>query len=192
MIPVPPPPTELPANVVAIVARVPDRGAEHGGVVTGKEFHHALVQAAAQKGRRAAPKPGGNGYRGLKNLAIGELLDDSWIRGQAAEMGIGLRPREVTREIALVKKEAFKNGAQYRRFLRAAHYTRRDVEERVEIQLLADKIQERVAAGFNSEAAAQKAFAKFVDEYEERWHSRTVCAPSYVTVRCSNAPAPGP
>jgi hypothetical protein len=188
LIPAPPPPTELPANVVAIVARVPDRGGELGGVITRKEFKHGLAQAAAQSGRRVAPQPGGNGYRKLRNIAIAELLDDSWIRGQAAEMGVGLRPRQVSRELARLKRQAFRSGAEYRRFLRAAHYTRRDVRERVEVQLFSEKIQERVAAGLGSEAVVQKAFSKFVREYGERWRARTVCAPGFVTVRCSNGP----
>ncbi len=188
MIPVPPP-TELPANVVAIVAQVPDLGGEGGGVATRKEFHHALVQAAAQSGLRSAPKPGDDGYGRLEKIVIGELLDDSWIRGQAAEMGLGVRPREVARATAKIKREAFKNGAEYRRFLREAHYTRRDVKERVEVQLLAERIQERAIAGAGSRAGAQKAFAKFVSEYEVRWKARTVCAPEYVVDRCSNAPS---
>jgi hypothetical protein len=190
LIPVPPPPTELPANVVAIVARVPDRGGEGGGITTKKEFHHALVQAVAQKGLKTVPEPGRNGYGKLKDAAMGELLDDSWIRGQAAEMGIGVRPREVARELEKLKRQAFKNGAQYRRFLREAHYTRRDVKENVEIQMLSERIQERVAAGISSEAGVQKAFSKFVSEYEVRWRARTVCAPEYLVDRCSNAPAP--
>jgi SurA N-terminal domain len=180
----------MPANVVAIVARVPDRGGEGGGITTKKEFHHALVQATAQKGLRTVPEPGHNGYGKLRNQAIGELLDDSWIRGQAAEMGIGVRPQEVSREIAELKRQAFRDGAQYRRFLREAHYTRRDVKERVEIQLLSERIQERILAGVESEAAAQKAFDKFVAEYGVRWTARTVCARGYVNNRCSNAPVP--
>jgi hypothetical protein len=191
LIPVPPPPTELPANVVAIVAQVPDRGGEGGGITTKKEFHHALAQAAAQKGLRFVPEPGRNGYGKLKNAAMGELLDDSWIRGQAAEMGIGVRPREVARATEKLKRLAFKNGAQYRRFLREAHYTRRDIEERVEIQLLSERIQQRVIAGVGSRAGAQKALSKFVSEYAVRWKARTVCAPEYVVDRCSNAPVSG-
>jgi hypothetical protein len=176
--------------VVAIVARVPDRGGEGGGIMTKKEFHRALAQAAAGKGLKTVPEPGRNGYGKLKETAIEELLDDSWIRGQAAEMGIGVRPREVARMTAKIKREAFTNGAEYRRFLREAHLTRRDVRENVEIQLLAKRIQERVQAGIDSEADMQKAFSKFVSEYEVRWRSRTVCAPDYAIDRCSNAPPP--
>lgn len=118
-----------------------------------------------------------------------EMLDDSWIRGQAAEMGIGLRPKGVSRELALLKKHAFKDQAQYRRFLREAHFTRRDVRDRVEVQMFSERIQERIAAGQTSPKAAQKAFAKFVEEYAERWRARTVCATGHVIDRCSNGPA---
>jgi hypothetical protein len=176
--------------VVAIVAQVPDRGGDGGGVTTKKEFHHTLVQAAAQKGLNSVPAPGHNGYGKLRARAMGELLDSDWIRGQAAEMGIGVRPREVARETEKLKRGAFKNGAQYRRFLREAHLTRRDVRENVEILLLSERIQERVLAGAGSKAGARKAFAKFISEYEARWKARTVCAPEYVIYRCSNAPAP--
>jgi SurA N-terminal domain len=184
LIAVAPPPVELPANTIAIVA---DVRAGHSVTVSKADFHHALVQAAVQDGRKAPPKRGEGGFAKLERRAIGELLDSVWIGGQAAEMGIGVRPREVRRQLAAIKQEAFKSGAEYRRFLRQAHYTRRDVLERVETQILSAKIQERVAAGIRSEAALQKAFAKFVAEYSARWRARTVCAPGYVIERCSNS-----
>jgi len=176
--------------VIAIVVQVPDRRGEQGGVTTADEFDRALDQAAAQRGLQVAPGPEAPGYRRLKNRAMGALLDDSWIRGQAAEMGIGVRPHEVARELAKLKKQAFRNGAEFRRFLKQAHYTRRDVSENVELQILAVRIEERVVAGQKSEAARIKAFRRFISEYEERWRSRTVCAPGFVTERCSNGPEP--
>lgn len=121
---------------------------------------------------------------------MSEMLDDSWIRGQAAEMGIGLRPRGVSRELERLKKQAFKNGAEYRQFLKEARFTRRDVRDRIEVQMFSERIQERIAVGQTSAKATQRAFARFVKEYEERWRARTVCAAGHVTVRCSNGPAP--
>jgi hypothetical protein len=176
--------------VVAIVAQVPDHKGEQGGVVTIKEFDHGLDQASAADGLEVTPNPGGKDYERLKHKAIGELLEFSWIRGQAAEMGIGLRPRQVSRELATLKRQAFENGAQYRRFLKEAHYTRADVLERVEVQMFSELIQERILIGISSEAAAQKALGKFVAEYGKRWRSRTVCVPGYVTELCSNGPEP--
>jgi hypothetical protein len=43
--------------VVAIVVQVPDLRSEQGGVITSRDFNRALVQRAAQEGRRVAPKP---------------------------------------------------------------------------------------------------------------------------------------
>jgi hypothetical protein len=176
-------PVELPANTVAIVSEVPRRL----GTITKVEFHHALAQTAAQAGRKSTPKPGGNGYGKLKEGALGERLDTIWIKGQAAEMGIGVTPRKISRALASLKKQAFKSQAQYHRFLKEAHYTRRDVRERVEVQLLSTAIQQRVLRGVGGGAAAQKAFSDFVDAYEKRWRARTVCAPEYIVARCSNA-----
>jgi hypothetical protein len=104
-------------------------------------------------------------------------------------MGIGVRPRQVARLLALLKQQAFKNEAQYRRFLKEAHYTKRDLVERLEVQILAEHITAAIAPGL-SEKATQKAFSKFIAEYETRWRSRTVCAPGYVTELCSNGPEP--
>jgi hypothetical protein len=181
-----PTPEALPADVVVFVAHVPSRL----GRLTRAEFQRALVQAAVQAGRSSAPGPDAKDYPRIANRALGERLDAIWIQGQAREMGIGVRPREISRELAHLKKEAFENEAQYRRFLRQARFTNRDVRERVKLQILSEKIQVRIVFGL-SEAEAQRAFSRFLKEYKARWQGRTVCAPGYVTVRCSNGgPAP--
>ena len=184
MIAVAPPPVELPTNTIAIVA---DVRAGHGVRISKSDFHHALAQAAAQKGRKIPPKRGGNGFAKLEETAVGELLDAVWIKGQAAEMGIGIRRREVRRELAAIKREAFNSAAEYRRFLRESHYPRRDVVERVEVQVLSTKIVTRVLAGISGKAAWHKALQEFVTEYRQRWRARTTCAPGYVIERCSNS-----
>ncbi len=181
------PPPAVPANAIAIVAEV---RAGHAVAVSKADFHHALAQEAARVGRRRAPKRGGNGFAKLERRAIGELLDFIWIRGQAAEMGIGTRPSQIRRELVRLRRQAFDSVAEYRRFLKQARYTHRDVLERVAVQILSIKIQERVVAGVGGEGARQKALTKFVREYEERWTARTVCAPGYVIQYCSNSGAP--
>jgi len=159
-------------------------------MTTANEFRRALIQVSAVEDLRPAPKPGADAYGKLKNKALIELVEAEWLRGQAAEMGIGVRPRQVARELARLKKQAFKNGAQYRHFLKEAHFTRRDVTERVELQIFSERIQERILAGLHGKAAKQKALSRFVSEFEERWRARTTCAPGYVTELCSNGPEP--
>jgi SurA-like protein len=179
-----PPPGKIPGHTVVLVSHV---GPELGRI-TKREFQLAMVQAAAQYDRGAVPKPGENGYEGLKNRALGEELDFVWIEGQAAEMGIVVTRRQVSSLLAQIKKQAFKDEAAFREFLRESRYTRRDVRERVRVQILVTRIQRRITRRADTEADQQEAFSEFVVEYERRWRARTVCAQGFVTVRCSNGP----
>ena len=181
-----PAPEELPANVVAVVAYVP----VSSGRITSAEFQRSLVQQAAAAGRDSAPQPGGRGYAQLRDDAIGELLDAVWIRGQAMEMGIAVTRRQVAKELAAIKQDNFRNEAEYRRFLRESHFTQGDVDERVELQLLSVRIQERVARGVAGVRQAQAKFKAFVDAYTERWRARTVCVAEFAIDRCSNGRSP--
>jgi SurA-like N-terminal domain len=181
---------ELAPNTVARVSDVPVRK----GTITTAEFRHALLLTAVSAGRRSTPKPGGNGYERLKKNAIGALLETAWVRGEAVEMDIVVTHHQVSRELAQIKRESFESEAEYHRFLRASHYTRRDVYERVELQLLSLRMQKRLQTRIERESRnkyeEQQAFQEFVTEFTERWRARTVCAPEYATDRCSNGPPP--
>jgi hypothetical protein len=179
-----PAPEEMVPNTVARISDVPDET----GTITRAEFRHALELAAAAKGRHPVPGPGVPGYERLEHTAVTALIEAVWLKGQAAEMNIVVTRHQVLGVLALIKSEAFRSATEYRRFLRKMHYTRRDVYEQVELQLLSTLIQERIVAGARSEAEEQKAFDEFVADFNERWRSRTVCAPEYAIERCSNGP----
>jgi SurA N-terminal domain len=183
-----PTPEELAPNTVARVFDAP-AGA---GTITVAEFRHALDLVSVAAGRRSVPQVGANDYERLRKAAIGSLLESAWLFGQAAEWGIAVTPREVSRELALIKRQSFESRAEYRKFLREMHYTRRDVNERVELQLLSVGLQQRIQARIEREARnefeEQRGLREFVAEFNERWRARTVCAPLYVTERCSNGP----
>jgi SurA N-terminal domain len=186
-----PSPEELPGNMVAVVSNVP----VSRGRITKAEFQHALVLSAVQAGRSSVPRPGGNGYERLKRDAIGNLLEATWILGEAVEMGITVTRGEVAHELSfLIKRQSFKSEAEYLKFLREAHYTKRDVHERVELHMLTTRLQRRLQARIEredrNEFEEQQAFREFVAEFNEKWRARTVCAPVYATDRCSNGPPP--
>lgn len=181
---------DLAPNTVALVSEMtPGKG-----TITAGEFRHELELKSVAQGRRSAPGPGADGYAKLMKLSVDSLLEGAWLRGQAAEWGIAVGRREVKREVARIKRENFKSGAEYREFLRQAHFTPRDVYERVELQLLAAGLQRTLARQAGEQAKTrkdeQRFFARFVKEFEERWRARTVCAAGYVTERCSNGPPP--
>jgi hypothetical protein len=184
-----PAPEELPMTMVAVVSEVPVRR----GRITKAEFQHELLLDAVSAGRRSAPKPGRAGYEKSKVAAVKSLLEGVWIVGQAAEWGLSVTHGQVSREVAQIKKKSFKDSAEFRRFLKEARYTRRDVNERVEIEMLSVRLQRvlsrRFAKETSSKSEERRVFEEFIAEFEKRWRGRTVCAPDYATVRCSNGPA---
>lgn len=184
-----PVPEELVPNTVALVSDVSPRD----GTITRHELRHQVVIVASQSNHRPIPEPSDRGYQRLQREALKFELEGVWIRGEAGERDISVTPREVSRELTRTKKESFESGAEYRRFLKESHYTRRDVRERVEIQLLAVGLQEWLQRrlsreGKTSRVEEQRGFTEFVDEFSEKWKSRTVCGPEYAIDRCSNGP----
>ncbi len=177
-----PSPQDLPSDVVAVVVGAP----ASLGTVTKPAFDHAIDVAAASDNLKSAPKPGDKKYRELEETALGELLDSIWLQAQAKEMGVSVTPREVSAELAKLKKQSFKSGAEYQHFIDESHYTQADIDERVKIQILSTQIQDRLGDRATGKRAKQRAFADFIKRYNNRWKSRTVCAPAFVIARCSN------
>jgi parvulin-like peptidyl-prolyl isomerase len=185
-----PAPDDLPSGTVALVSDVPVRHR----AVTAAEFRHSLVLVAAQMGRRTVPGHDSRAYAKVEHQAMSSLLEAAWIYGEADERGIAVTHAQVAREVASVKKESFKSEAEFHAFLKESHYTRRDVNERVEIQLLSSRLQGQIGLEIErqsrNESEERRAWGEFVADFQEKWRGRTVCAPAYATDRCSNGPAP--
>jgi len=177
----------LPDATVAVVSQVP----ADLGTVTKTELRYAVVQQSAQENSSSLPQAFTPAYRRLQEQALVERLETIWIQGQAIEMGISVTPRQIARELADIKEASFKSEAAYRHFLSESHFTRRDVAERVKVQLLSQAIQTRASQEAAPQPTAQeKAFGKFVQAYQKKWRARTVCAPAYAIDQCSSAPPP--
>jgi parvulin-like peptidyl-prolyl isomerase len=129
--------------------------------VTEAKFHRALIQTAAQEQLKPVPKPGTKKYEELQKKTLGEVFDSIWIQGQAAEMGISVTKKEIADELAKLKKQAFKTEQEYKEFLKEAHFTIADVNERVTIQILSTKIQEQV-----TEETPQPSKSEIQDYYD--------------------------
>lgn len=147
----------VPSGAVAVIEDAPD----DLGTVTEEDFQHALDQAAAQKKITPVPKPGDKNYDELKETALGEVLDAIWIQGQAEEMDISVTKKEIADELEKLKKQAFKTEKQYEEFLKEAKFTQADVDQRVKIQILSEKIQTQV-----TEEAAVPSKTEIDDYYE--------------------------
>jgi parvulin-like peptidyl-prolyl isomerase len=136
----------VPSGDVAKVQNVPDEI----GTVSQDEFDHVMEQQEAQSKLKKPPAPGSKKYEEMKGAALGELLDQIWITGEAEELGVKVTNKQVEEELAQIKKQSFPTKSAYQQFLKESKFTEEDVNDRVELQVLSNAIQEQV----NSEAPA--------------------------------------
>lgn len=136
----------VPSGDVAKVQDVPDELA----AISQEEFDHVMKQQTAQAKVKKPPAPGSKKYEEMKEAALGELLDQIWIKGEAEELGVKVTNKQVEEELAQVKKQSFPTKGSYEKFLKESGFTEEDVHDRIELQVLSTAIQEQV----NSEAPA--------------------------------------
>jgi parvulin-like peptidyl-prolyl isomerase len=148
----------VPSGDIALVTSVPS----DIGHISEAAYKKSLLQQQAQSGAKKAPKPTSKKGEELHSAAIGELLNKAWIFGEAEELGIELTKKEVETELAKVKKESFKTEKAFQEFLKEDHFTEEEVTERIELQLISTKIQEKITkqAPPPSEAAIKEYYEK--------------------------------
>ncbi len=130
----------VPSGDVALVTTVPS----DVGEVSEARFEHALELAAKQGGEKKVPKPGEGKYEELKESALNSVFESIWLQGQAEEWGIEVTEAEVAKKTKEVKKESFKSEAEFKKFLNESGFTSADVNERVKLQILSEKLQEKL------------------------------------------------
>jgi parvulin-like peptidyl-prolyl isomerase len=164
----------VPSGDVAVVDA--DVNADAAGIEDGKisqdGFDEALTQAAKGQGMQQPPDPGSQQYTALRDQAMGDLLDIAWILGEADERGVEVTDSEIQRRFQQTKSQSFRSEADYQRFLDQAGFDQDDVDLRIELQILSDKIQEEVGAPYqppqgDSEGGENVASDEDVEKYYE-------------------------
>lgn len=130
----------VPSGDVVKVEDVP----EEIGAISQDEFDQALKQQAAAAKLKAVPKPGDDKYEEVRKAALEELINAAWLEGEAEETGVTVTQGEVEKELEKIKKQSFPTPKAYEKFLAESKYTQEDVDERVRLQILSTKIQEKV------------------------------------------------
>ena len=130
----------IPSGDVAVVQEAPTGL----GNISQHDFDRALLQSAAQAGVKKIPKPGSDQYEQLKQGAMNNLLDQVWIQGEAADLGIVATADDVTGLLQQTKKQSFRSQAEFEKFLKQSHFTQADVRQRIRLQFLSNKIQQQV------------------------------------------------
>jgi parvulin-like peptidyl-prolyl isomerase len=141
-----PNPTELPPQAVALVSHVPPAM----GTITRTELDHAIALGSVQAGLDSSPSPGSSKYKKTEEVAMRELIEAIWLRGEAREMGVSVTNKQVQIELARVRKQDFNTSEAYKEFLASSHLSQQDVLDRVELQILTRRVQERIAGSVPS------------------------------------------
>lgn len=130
----------VPSGDVAKVQGVP----AEDSTVSKQEFKRAMERQAAQGKLKKLPPVKSKKYEELTEKALGELLDQIWIKGEAEELGIKVTAKQVEAELAAIKKQSFPGKGAYQKFLKESKFTQEDVNNIVELQALTKGIENQV------------------------------------------------
>ena len=157
----------VPSGDIALVSNLP--GEE--GHISEADYKKTLESQESQAGLKKPPKAGSKKAEELHEATIRELLEVTWILGEGEELGIKVTEKEIETELAKVKKESFPTPSAYKKFLEESHYTQEDVNERIELQIISSKIQEKITkeAPEVSEARAEEYYeAEKASQYTKK------------------------
>jgi parvulin-like peptidyl-prolyl isomerase len=123
---------------IAVVEDAPD------GTITQEQFDRAVEQTAARQGLQEVPATDDPQYDLLQDAAISDLLLGIWVRGEADERGIEISDRETDEELQTVIEQQFGDQQGFERFLEQSSFTEEEARDRIELQLISDRIQGEV------------------------------------------------
>lgn len=132
----------VPSGDIALVEDVPDGF----GDITKDEYDRTFLQTWNRGGLKEAPEPGDNQYEQIKEAAINDLLDQAWLTGEAAELGVTATEREIDNEFETIRQDQFPDDASYEKFLKDSNFTNEEVLDRVRLQVLSRKIEDQITS----------------------------------------------
>jgi foldase protein PrsA len=106
-------------------------------------------------------------YTSLKQQVLGYLISANWVMGEASEQGVKVSDNEVEKQFNQIKAQQFPTEAAFQKFLANTSYTVSDVLLRVKLDLLSQKIQQKV-----SKNAGKKPSQKEITTYYEQHKSQ--------------------
>src|SRR3954468_13828542 len=94
-------------------------------------------------------------YEQLRNQVLQLLISFKWIQGEADTMNVKVTDAEVKKSFDEQKKQSFPKDADYKKFLQTSGQTQEDILQRVKLDLLSNKIRDKVIKGKDTVTDAQ-------------------------------------
>jgi parvulin-like peptidyl-prolyl isomerase len=108
-------------------------------------------------------------YNQLRDQVMQLLTRFQWIEGEAKDQGIKITDAEVKKSFEEQKKQSFPKEADYQKFLKQNGQTEEDILKRVRLDLLSNKIRDKVIKGKDkvSDAQIQDFYNKNKDRFAQ-------------------------
>src|SRR6185436_1330213 len=106
-------------------------------------------------------------YDQLRNQVLQLLISFKWIQGEADSMKVNVTDAEVKKSFDEQKKQSFPKDADYKKFLSTSGQTQEDILQRVKLDLLSNKIRDKVVKG--KDTVSDKAIADFYNKNKARF-----------------------
>jgi parvulin-like peptidyl-prolyl isomerase len=129
----------VPSGDVAHVSGVPDEFAN----ISKEQLDESIARL---NGGKKAPEPGSKKYEEQKTEAMTELVEGVWLRGEAEELEIEVTDKQIEDELETIKEQNFPTEDAFKKFLKDSNFTREEVNDLVELQILGQNIQELITA----------------------------------------------
>jgi foldase protein PrsA len=86
-------------------------------------------------------------YQSLRDQVLQLLISFQWIQGEAKDQGIKVTDAEVKKSFETQKKASFPKDSDYQKFLKTSGQSQDDIMLRVKLDVLSNKIREKVTKG---------------------------------------------
>ena len=106
-------------------------------------------------------------YEQLRDQVLGLLISFQWIEREAKEQGVSVTDEEVDKSFEEQKKQTFPKAADYDKFLKDSGQTEEDVRMRVRLDLLSNKIRDKVIKG--KDQVSEEQITEYYDKNKERF-----------------------
>ncbi len=156
-------------------------GAQQGGTAVAPDPEDDYAKCVAAK-RKATPAPAKGQpkvtdeqlktqckkeYEQLRNQVMQQLISVQWIQGEADLMGIKVTDAEAKKSFEEQKKQSFPKDADYQKYLKDSGLTQEDILARLKLELLTNKIRDKVVKGKGQ--VSEKAVADFYEKNKARF-----------------------
>ena len=84
-------------------------------------------------------------YKTLRTEVVGFLLSSNWVLGEGSSLGVKLSDKEVKKQFTKIKEQQFPKAEEFEKFLATSGQTVSDLLLRVKLNLLSQKIQQKIA-----------------------------------------------